>query len=292
VSSRSTTGELAQTACIWEATARKVGNVHRYADFQKTTYLDFVLSAMVIAPYLIEAPDKPVGETIHNAILATTETIGQNTNLGIVLLLAPLCAAGNEQQFRTSLQRVLRSLTQNDAKLVFAAIRSANPGGLGKVSEQDVRQEPTVTLLEAMRLAADRDLIARQYANGFADVFDFGLPTFLKGFEQFGSIECAIIDLQLQLLSKYPDSLIARKNGPAIAEDVQNRASAIMKLGGMATLAGRRAGVQLDQDLRSNENSLNPGTTADIIAACLFAALRENKGMRSAPFRWQIEDWL
>jgi triphosphoribosyl-dephospho-CoA synthase len=183
-------------------------------------------------------------------------------------------------------------LSQRDANLVFKAIRLANPGGLANAQEQDVRNEPTVTLLEAMKLAADRDFIARQYANGFEDIFNFCLPVFLESSERFGSVEAAIIDLQIRTMAQYPDSLVARKNGQAIAEGVRIKADQIMKLGGIATPEGRRAGVQLDKYLRNQMNRLNPGTTADLIAACLFTALRENKVMPSAPFRWQVEDWL
>jgi triphosphoribosyl-dephospho-CoA synthase len=172
------------------------------------------------------------------------------------------------------------------------AIRLANPGGLGNAAEQDVRNEPTVTLLEAMKLAADRDMIARQYTNGFADVFDFGVPAFLAGFERFGCVEAAIIDSQLRWLAEYPDSLIARKNGLAVSQEVQKRAVEVLKLGGIATPEGRAAGVALDKHLRSDGNKLNPGTTADLITACLFVALRENKVVPSAPFRWNVPDWL
>jgi triphosphoribosyl-dephospho-CoA synthase len=143
-----------------------------------------------------------------------------------------------------------------------------------------------------MRLAADRDLIARQYANGFADVFNFGVPALLDAFERFGCVEAAVIDSQLRWLAEYPDSLIARKNGPAVAENVRQMAAAVLLRGGIATPEGRRAGVALDRHLRSDGNKLNPGTTADLITACLFVALRENKVRPSAPFRWQTDEWL
>jgi triphosphoribosyl-dephospho-CoA synthase len=281
---------LVHNACIWEVTARKVGNVHPRAYFSQTSYSDFVWSAETIAPHFNE--QSGVGLTIKNAVRATIEAVGQNTNLGMILLLAPLAAVEKSLPLRSGVERVLAGLTQSDAKLVFEAIRLARPGGIGEATEQDIRQEPTVTLLEAMKLAEDRDLIARQYASGFAEVFDRGLPAFLDGFKRFGCIEAAIIDLQFRLLAEYPDSLIARKNGKIVAGGIRIRASEIMKLGGIASPQGRRAGVELDQHLRSDGNKLNPGTTADLIAACLFAALRENKVMPTAPFRWQVEDWL
>jgi triphosphoribosyl-dephospho-CoA synthase len=289
----------AHTACVWEASARKVGNVHPGAAFADMEYLDFVLSAGVTAAHLGGAPPRSIGLTIRAAASGTREAVGTNSNLGIILLLAPLASTWAETGAtegtdvgRDELNRRLRKLTVGDTREVFTAIREASPGGLGDAPEQDVRQEPTVTLLDAMKLAADRDLVARQYANGFADVFDFGTPAFLDAFTRFGCVEAAIIDSQLRWLAAYPDSLIARKNGPAAAEDVRQRAAEVLRLGGIATPEGRLAGVALDRHLRSDGNKLNPGTTADLITACLFVALRENKVQPSAPFRWQVEDWL
>ncbi|AMV24671.1 triphosphoribosyl-dephospho-CoA synthase [Gemmata sp. SH-PL17] len=284
------------TACVWEATSRKVGNVHRFADFADTSYLDFVLSAGAIMGTLGNAAStRRVGETINFAVRHVREAVGTNTNLGIILLLAPLASTWevtNVPEGRAELSRLLARLSIEDAQQVYQAIRIAKPGGLGDAPEQDVRDEPTVTLLEAMKLAADRDMVARQYANDFADVFDFGVPAFLDALARFGSVEAAIIDSQLRWLAQYPDSLIARKNGPAVAEDVQKRAAEVLRLGGIATPDGRAAGVVLDKHLRSDGNKLNPGTTADLITACLFVALRENKVTPSAPFRWHVPDWL
>jgi triphosphoribosyl-dephospho-CoA synthase len=284
-------GLLVQVSCIWEATARKVGNVHPTAGYANTSYLDFVLSAAATGHALHFAPAMDVGEAVSRASRATSSVCGSNTNLGIVLLLAPL-AAVRSTELRTGLRSVLTNLTVADTRRVYQAIRLAKPGGLGDAPEQDVREEPTVTLLEAMRLAADRDMVARQYANGFADVFDFGVPALLAGYERFGCVEAAIIDSQLHGLAEYPDSLIARKNGTAVAADVQKRAAQVLELGGIATPEGRRAGGALDKHLRSDGNKLNPGTTADVITACLFVALRENKVSPSSPFRWDVPDWL
>ncbi|MDY3553229.1 triphosphoribosyl-dephospho-CoA synthase [Gemmata sp. JC717] len=286
------TNLLFQTACIWEATARKIGNVHPFADFAKTTHLDFLLSAAAAADYFNYKASHCVGLTVRLAVEATAVAVGQNTNLGILLLIAPLAAVQRIVPLRDGLVSTLDALSQEDTRLVYEAIRLANPGGLGGAPEQDVRDEPTVTLLEAMSLAAERDMIARQYANGFADVFDFGVPAFTAAFAKFGRVEAAIVDSQLRWLAAHPDSLIARKNGAAVAEDVQRRAQAALALGGLETPAGRAAGVALDRHLRSDGNRLNPGTTADLITACLFVALRENMVTPSAPFRWNVSDWL
>lgn len=283
---------LGQLAAIWEATARKVGNVHPGAAFADMTYLDFVVSAAASASVVELAGHGLFGLAVVGAVERRREVTPRNTNLGIILLLAALVRQPNDAPLRDGVRVRLGGLTVDDAKWVFEAIRLANPGGLGGAPEQDVREQPTVTLLEAMRLAADRDLIARQFATGFADVFDFGVPAFLEAFARFGCVEAAIVDSQLRWMAEHPDSLIARKNGPAVAADVRGRAAAVLRLGGIATPEGRRAGVDLDRHLRSDGNKLNPGTTADLIAACLFVALRENKVSPSAPFRWAAADWL
>ena len=297
-------GNTGFLACVWEVTARKVGNVHRNADFQDTTFLDFITSASVIKPFFCRAHGEELTGLGHtnlavamgNAISENSMVVRKNTNLGIILLLFPLAAAWHRlhqpEKRATCMNRVLGRLTKEDASYVYRSICLANPGGLGDAPEQDVREEPTVTLLEAMRLAADRDMVARQYANGFADVFDFGVPAFVDAFARFGCVEAAIIESQLRWLAEYPDSLIARKNGLAVAEDVQMRAVEVLRLGGIATPEGRAAGVALDKHLRRDGNKLNPGTTADLITACLFVALRENKVTPSAPFRWDVPDWL
>ncbi|MBY0456330.1 MAG: triphosphoribosyl-dephospho-CoA synthase [Gemmataceae bacterium] len=283
----------AHTACVWEATSRKVGNVHPGASFEDLDYLTFIQCAGAILASLGHAPRSDLGTTIRLAVAETQWVRETNCNLGIILLLAPLASTWSSPAVhRAQVADLLAKTTVKDTKRVYEAIRLANPGGLGDAPEQDVRNEPTVTLLEAMKLAADRDMVARQYANGFADCFDFGVPAFTAAFAKFGCVEAAIIDSQLQWLATYPDSLIARKNGLAVAEDVQRRAQEVLAIGGIETPQGRAAGVALDKHLRSDGNKLNPGTTADLITACLFVALRENKVSPSAPFRWDVTDWL
>jgi triphosphoribosyl-dephospho-CoA synthase len=284
-----------QLACIWEATARKVGNVHPTKCFADTEYMHFVTSALAIGWVSNDRGGiKTTGGYVYEAVRDTKRLVGTNTNLGIVLLLAPLFGPTQFKEFplREAVTAKLARAGVQDAQLVYRAIRLANPGGLGDAPEQDVRSEPAVTLLEAMKLAADRDLIARQYANGYADVFDLGVPAFTDAFAKYGNVEAAVISCQLAWMAAFPDSLIARKRGLAVAEDVQRRVQHVLSLGGLDTPGGRRAGVALDAHLRSDGNKLNPGTTADLVAACLFVALRENKVTPSAPFRWNVPDWL
>lgn len=285
-------GSFAQTACLWEATARKVGNVHRFRDFADMTYLDFALSSAAVGESMTFACCTPLGTTILAAIEARTRVASTNTNLGIALLLAPLASVPVGEDLCEGVRRVLAETTVADSQAAFEAIRRAKPSGLGKAAEQDVAGVPTLPLKSIMALAADRDSIARQYAADFADLFDFGVPTFLDAFAQFGRIEPAIIDCQIRWLAHSPDSLICRKCGPVVAEQVRGMASRVLASGGLATHAGRAAGVAFDAHLRSDGSRLNPGTTADLVAATLFIALRENKVSPLTPFHWEVPDWL
>jgi triphosphoribosyl-dephospho-CoA synthase len=270
-------GECARLACVWEATARKVGNVHRDRDFADLRYADFLASAKAIGTVFDRAGSQPVGQTVLEAIQATRAVVSTNTNLGIVLLLAPLAAVPGAQPLCQGVPAVLAALDVNDSRQVFAGIRLAQPGGLARVAAEDVSAEPTLPLRQIMSLAADRDLVARQYANGFREVFEFGCPRLLEGLGRFGNLEEAIIFAHLGFLARFPDSLIARKRGAAEAERAGRLAEEVLDAGWPAAAAGTRALAALDAWLTAEGNARNPGTSADLVSACLFAALREMK---------------
>lgn len=282
--------EFVQTACIWEVCARKVGNVHRHRDYVDTSLTDFLISAAAIAP--VFESEQTVGKIVLNAVEATRTATGQNTNLGIILALAPLVLCRPDRPMKDDIGRVLSDLTVEDAKDAYRAIRLANPGGLGHVKEQDVSDEPTGTLKEVMALAADRDQIAKLYAEGFEHIFGFALSVFREAYCRFRVVEPAIIELQLHLMALEADSLIARKNGIKRANTIRDMAANVFRLGGLDTTEGRKAGRDFDCYLRSDGNRLNPGTTADLIAAVLFVALRERIVTPGDRFPWKVEDWL
>ncbi len=281
-------GLCAQTACLWEATARKAGNVHRFQDFADLTYLDFALSAAAIAPILSQAPGQPVGQTVLQCIQATRQVVQSNSNLGMVLLLAPLSAVPEGEDLRAGLVRILADLSQEDARQVYQAIRLARPGGLGEVAEQDVRQEPTGSLRDVMRLAEDRDRIARQYCTDFADIFEEAAPAIVHGLQELGTLEGAIIQAQLHLLAAFPDSLIARKRGIEEAEDVGWRAQHVLDEGWPLERAGWIAYAELDAWLRAEGHQRNPGTTADLLTAALFVLLRQGAIVLPADRPWAV----
>ncbi len=270
-------GRLAQLSCVIEATARKPGNVHRLADFADLGYLDFILSAGAIVDALDHAAETGVGRAVHAAIAATRRVVETNTNLGIVLLLVPLAAVRPDEPLQAGVERVLSQTTVDDARWVYRAIRAAQPGGLGAVADQDIANEPTVTLREAMALAADRDLVARQYTTGYRDVLDHATPILTQALDTGEPLETAVIMCYLALLADRPDTLIARKHGGRVAGEVSRRAGQALEAGWPGSGDGQRLCDEFDRWLRDPDRRYNPGATADLVAAALFAALRDGK---------------
>jgi triphosphoribosyl-dephospho-CoA synthase len=278
-----------QTACIWEATARKAGNVHRYRDFEDLTYVDFLLSAAVVAPVLARAAEVGIGEAVLKSIDQTRQFVPTNSNLGIALLLAPLAAAADDGEIRSALPKVLKKLTIADSVAVFSAIRLAGPGGLGNATREDVWECPTLPLRDVMVLAKDRDLIARQYAQGFQDVLEFGVPALLCTYQQTGELETAIITTHLQLLSEFGDSHVARRAGQEESDQTRARDKSVLELGWPSNSVARHELIALDRWLREPGKRRNPGSTADLIVACLFIALHERSISLPVRFRSSVE---
>ena len=234
------------------------------------TFADMVRSAVALAPVFETERVRAagVGELIADGVRATAAVTAANTNLGIVLLFAPLARAAvtraDTESLRGAVERVLATLDVDDAAAAFPAIVSAQPGGLGDAAQHDVRDPPRVTLREAMAAAASRDSIASEYASGYAIVFESGLPLLDDALRDGASTLDAIVSLHIGLLAAHVDTLIARKAGADAAAAVSRTARAVRDRS--------RTVDQLDADLRRDGHRLNPGTTADLVAATLLAA--------------------
>jgi triphosphoribosyl-dephospho-CoA synthase len=283
---------LAQMACIWEACAPKPGNVNRSHDFPDASLEDFLLSAIAIGPALENAAKIGVGETIWTAVAGTRRCTRSNTNLGMILLFAPLVKAclriadlsGDEalqqaglENIRKSVCAVLKALTVADARHAYAAIRLVQPGGLGRVSQSDVAEEPSITLLQAMNLAQNRDAIAREYVTDYAISFEIGFPALNEAVSRDADFSSAIVQAFLTILSRVPDTLIARKIGIETARGVSQRAKDVLGHGGVFTSQGRAEVNKMDRELRDETHTMNPGTTADLTAAAIFLFMLQNR---------------
>jgi len=259
-------------ACEAELQAPKPGNVHVFADGHGMAAQDFIDSAKAAAPH-IAAGDTSVGAKILGAMQATWAAVGQNTNLGIVLLCAPLAHAAltaRSGDLERETSRVLAALDRSDADAAFRAISLAQPAGLGSAPEHDVAGPAHTTLLEAMRAASGRDRVAFQYANDFVDIFGLGFETLVRARIAGHDAPRATLELFMTFLAAFPDSHIARKYGLETAQGVQEEAR---RAGARIESADQDSAfalaLELDRSLK--ERKLNPGTSADLTVAVLFA---------------------
>ena len=264
-----------QAACLAELDALKPGNVHAYAAGHRMAVSDFVTSAAASAPVLARA-ETGVGARVRDAVAATFAEVGQNTNLGILLLCAPLAVAAERA---STVAAVLAGLEPADAQGVFEAIRLANPGGLGQAARHDVAAPAPDSLLAAMEVAAPRDRIARAYVDGFGDLFTVGLPALAAARGQGLDPVWCTTAVHLAYLQAFPDSHVARKHGAQRAESV--RAQAVAALGGL-DLRTRPVAPLLALDAAWKEAGINPGTSADFTVATLFADALASAGARLA----------
>jgi triphosphoribosyl-dephospho-CoA synthase len=270
-------------ACRLDVEARKPGNVSFASPGHRMSGQLFVTSAEAAAGPLCAA-GACVGRRIEGAMRATWDLVQCNTNLGIVLLCAPLAAAaerwepqGGADGLRSEVAAVLAALDLEDARGAYAAIALAQPAGLGEVPEQDVAHPPTVGLREAMALAADADRIARQYVRDLEDVFALGLPAFQAPIAAGAGPIRAMQGAFLAFLGAFPDSHIARKHGLAVAHSVMTEAEAWRRRPPAERLDDDPAFAEWDESLKAR--GLNPGTSADLsVATAMLATLLEGAG--------------
>ncbi len=267
-----------EMSCLLEASSEKPGNVTPTRQFEDSSYSDFVHASVILGQVFRDSSYKNVGGLILDGVKQCMELCGTNTHLGIILLLSPLsCAYYKHGALDVDKVRsILTALTKQDAEKTFKAIEIANPGGLGKDKLYDVHDKPKVTLLRAMKQAADRDWLAHEYSSNFDITFSVSLPELTANLESGLTVREAIVQTFLKILYLYPDSHIARKTSPEIALKISEKAGKALTKGGLLKPAGRRAVYDFDHYLRTDGNKLNPGTTADLITAALFVYFLRN----------------
>ena len=263
-------------ACRAELQALKPGNVHVFSAGHGMDIHHFERAADAAAPFIAD-PALSVGQRILKATEASFAATGLNTNLGIVLLCAPLAKAAAEVDVGTGLRRrlavILSMLNEDDAGNAFEAIRLANPAGLGKVEKGDVSAtSPRMTLIEAMHLAKDRDRIANAYVTAFEDIFDFALPALTEARTLTENFNFAVSTLHMALLAAFEDSHISRKHGPAAARSVQEGALELQHHW-RPVVTPKSLEYLRNFDTKLKELGLNPGTTADFVVATIFCGL-------------------
>lgn len=259
-------------ACDLELRAFKPGNVSDYAPGHDMTANDFRISANVSVEPLVES--ESLGARILGGVIATREAVGCNTNLGILLLAAPLIEAfldPEHESLEESLKTVLSKTHPLDAECVFTAICHAKPGGLGEAAEADVREAPKVTLLEAMALAAERDLIAKQYISSYTDIFRKAVPMYDYRLSLGDSPDWAAVAVFITLLRQLGDSHVERKFGRGALDAFSEEIAYIESFFSGPVLPEKVLGPLRQLDALFKSKGVNPGTTADMTVAGLMA---------------------
>lgn len=260
---------------ITEVNALKPGNVNRYADGHGMTCDDFIRSAQLVTPLLCN-PDLTLGQRIQEGVRITKIEIGCNTNLGMLLLFTPLIMSAQAIRpfkfaaLQDALSDTLRTIKPEESALVFQAISEASPGGLGQSKKYDVNLRPECTLIEAMAVAQNRDLIAKQYVTGFADVFLTGYPCIKEFTRRWNSVEWATVGCYLTFLGTFIDTHIARKYGLEVAAKIKARATKVAEQFNKNDNPGDTKRLLLEFDKELKNSDINPGTTADLTAASLL----------------------
>lgn len=274
-------GWAASMACLLEASAPKPGNVHPAAAFPDLSHEDLVAAALAIGPILEQAADIPLGRVILEAVRQSRRVTRSNANLGMILAIAPLAAVapnawptGAEDDTVASLSvavaAVLGSLNTTDTAAIWKAIGEAGPGGMGTTARHDLAGPPPGSILDAMQLAAGHDSIAALWTRGYASILGGVVVDLSIALSRAVDWREAVVDAFLRQLARAPDSLILRRHGSRIAVEVSARAAAVIAT---APPYRREAVAAFDRSLRDPVR-INPGTTADLVAAALYVLLR------------------
>ncbi|RLA25064.1 MAG: triphosphoribosyl-dephospho-CoA synthase [Gammaproteobacteria bacterium] len=261
-------------ACEIELRAFKPGNVSIYAEGHDMTVEDFRVSARQSARPITNT-NYSLGERIYYAVKATRESVGCNTNLGIILLCAPLLLAAERaetiKELRGMLADILANTSIEDAEWVFRAIALAAPGGLGKADKYDVAKKPDVTLTQAMNFASDRDRIALQFTTNYKDVFEFLVLRYNTLFNRWADAEWSAVAVYAAMLAKYPDSHIERKYGDLYTRMVMDKMALVDDKLSKTDKPEQLTGFLHKIDSEFKSAGINPGTAADFTVVTVLA---------------------
>ena len=294
-----------ELAILLESSAHKPGNVNVVTDFENTRYEHFLASAVAATSSLetgaqrgieftkekITIDEVRVGEIIKNCVseIAAWQH-GGNTLLGTVILLSPMAVAAgiiaktekfSVAELRNKMRLVSETTTPQDATDVYDAIAVANPSGLGNAPTLDVNDprskrkilEDKIPLYDVFKIAEPYDTVCSEYVNNFHVTFDLAYRALTVHLKNVNDPGTAIIQSFLEVLAQVPDTFIARKTSLEKAVEVSRRAAEILDAGGTTSPEGRKKLRNFDLALRKQSNLLNPGTTADIIAAGLAVCI-------------------
>ena len=254
-------------ACSKDVEVIKPGNVNIDYPHSDTTAYDFLRSAHDSCKSLFKQ-DFSLGERIYYSVSDSRKNTKVNTNLGILLLIAPIIHSllhSTKTTFRSALKDVIKTSQISDTNLLCRAINFVNPGGLGEKERMSTNSLPRVTLKTIMDKSANYDRLSYQYSTGYSDILDFIVPRIIEHKKNIENTDFLLSLVFLEILSEIPDTHISRKFNEKIAKKTSNEACDLIKI--INTERSRKKALsricQLDYEYKNK--GINPGTTADLL---------------------------
>ena len=259
-------------ACSKDVEVIKPGNVNVDYPHSDTTAYNFLRSAHDSCRSLFRQ-DLSLGERIYRSVIDSRKNTKVNTNLGIVILIAPIIQSllkSTKTSFRSALKDVIKTSQISDTNLFCRAINSANPGGLGEREEMDTNSLPKVTLKTIMDKSAKYDRLSYQYSTGYSDILGFIVPRIIEHKKYIENTDFLLSLVFLEILREIPDTHISRKFNEKIAKKTSNEARDLIKI--INTERSRKRAIsricQLDYEYKNK--GINPGTTADLLLSSVM----------------------
>lgn len=294
-----TPAENAELALLLElAGTPKPGNVDRRREYPDLRFEHFLAGAVGAREGLtLAAEGAPLGGAFEQAVAGMARQQGGNTQFGCLLLVVPLVSArAGGRLTPEGVSNVVARTTVEDATNFYRAFdhvdvavrepaekqaadeqsgtdsppptegQPAEPADIA--AELDVTRgsdaipavrERGLTLLDLMEASTAHDGNAREWTKGFPRTFE--VAAHIR--QDQGPAPDRVARAFLEQLANEPDSLVATQHGRAVAKQVQTRAAAVDR--------DLDAAEQFATDLI--EDGINPGTTADIVAAGTYVAL-------------------
>ena len=242
---------------------------------EEVSFEDYQASAQAAAPVL-SGDYKRVGERILAAVQATHCAVSMDTNLGILMLAAPLVHALLTDvegiTLRERLTRVLADLDHQDANLAWQAVCLADPDNAPDHPVSLTCHAAELTLRQVMQAQADGDRIAYQYAHDYTDIFAFALPRLRQARAQWPHSEWPLAMVYLGLMARFPDSHVVRRHGAETATRLCQRVAPLSEALWSAPQPAVHKAALNGFYAELDSAGINPRTSADLAVATLLAA--------------------
>jgi triphosphoribosyl-dephospho-CoA synthase len=241
-----------------------------------------MLSVVSATETLADSGRRGVGETVLETTLASLAFAGF-ADPRAAGYLAPLARAA---LLGESSGRVLARLGHEDLAPFARALEAVGDGGpLASALKVALGAGKDATLRDAMRFAAARDPLAREYARGFEVTRELARPALLAALSRADSVRGALVQTYLEVLSEVPDLDVAGRAGSREAEEVSRMAYGVLKAGGVHSRRGLEGLANLDGLLRADPRLAPSATEPPVIAAAFLVALEYGPGSLSSRLR-------